>query len=76
MNENKIEQIKQGFYYIKNLINTIEVKGIDNCQKLTAIYNNIDVFLNMIANGEISITECEEKGKQKTQSSSSAIKKG
>lgn len=75
---NKIEQIKQGFYYAKDLLNDIEVKGIENCQKLTAIHNNIDVFLNMVANGEISIIEpdnVEEKEKSKTRSSSNAAMK-
>lgn len=55
--ENKAEQAKQGLEYAKSLLNSITVKGIDNCQKLSAVYNNIDVFLDMVKNGDISIAD-------------------
>ena len=55
--ENKAEQAKQGLEYAKILLNSITVKGIGNCQKLSAVYNNIDVFLNMVKNGDISIDD-------------------
>lgn len=52
---NKKEQIIQGLQYAKNILNTITVSGIDNCQKISAVYNNMEVFLNMIINKEIDI---------------------
>ena len=55
MNESKQEQITQCFNYTKNILNSITISGIDNCQKLSTVYNNIDVFLNMLLNNEISI---------------------
>ncbi|MDO5398553.1 MAG: hypothetical protein Q4G33_11565 [bacterium] len=57
MENNTIEQIIQGFEYAKNAANSINVGGIDNCQKIMVIYNNIDIFLNMIKNGTISIID-------------------
>ena len=65
MNENKAIQAQEGLEYAKNLLNTITVKGIDNCQKISAVYNNIDVFLKMIASGEISITDVKVKESKK-----------
>lgn len=53
----KQEEIIQGFNYAKSIINSITVSGIDNCQKISAVYNNIDVLLNMLLNGNISIIE-------------------
>ena len=63
--ENKTEQAKQGLEYAKNLLNSITVKGIDNCQKLSAIYNNIDVFLAMLTNGEMSLIDNTQKNEDK-----------
>lgn len=54
---NKIKEILQGFNYAKNLLNSIAVSGVENCQKITMVYNNIEVFLNMVNQGEILITE-------------------
>lgn len=62
----KQEQIIQGFNYVKNIINSINIVGIDNCQKLMTIYNNIDIFLNMLLNNEISIIENKNTEKDKT----------
>lgn len=63
--ENKIEQAKQGLEYAKGILNSIAVKGIDNCQKLSAVYNNIDVFLTMLANEEISLIDNSQKSMDK-----------
>ena len=63
--ENKTEQAKQGLEYAKNLLNSITVKGIDNCQKLSAIYNNIDVFLTMLTNGEMSLIDNTQQNEDK-----------
>ena len=71
MSENKQEQIVQGFNYAKNILNSISVIGIDNCQKISAIYNNIEVFLNMLANEEIHIVVAD---KEKTVKQSKANK--
>lgn len=68
MDENKVEQIIQGFNYARNILNSITVSGIDNCQRISAVYNNIDVFLNMIANNEITIIDNATKEKEKSQS--------
>lgn len=54
---NKKEQIIQGFNYAKNILNSISITGVDNFQKIGIVYNNIDIFLNMIANNELSIVE-------------------
>lgn len=59
--ENKIEQAKQGLEYAKSILNSITVTGIDNCQKMSAVYNNIDVFLTMVMSGEIIMTVNEQK---------------
>ena len=59
--ENKTEQAIQGLEYAKGILNSIAVKGIDNCQKLSAVYNNIDVFLAMLINGEISLKDNSKK---------------
>lgn len=65
MNENKQEQITQCFNYTISILNSISVVGVENCQKINAIYNNIDVFLNMINNGEIQIiSPCSDNKKQ------------
>lgn len=63
--ENKAEKARQGLEYARNILNTITVKGIDNCQRLSAVYNNIDIFLSMIANGEISLTDDSQKDTDK-----------
>lgn len=55
--ENKAIQAKQGLEYAKGILNSITVTGIDNCQKISAVYNNIEVFLSMVAKGEILITD-------------------
>lgn len=55
--ESKKEQLVQGFMYAKNILNSIEVSGIDNYQKIIAVYNNIDVFLKMLSNGDLVIVE-------------------
>lgn len=60
MNNKKLEQIIQGFNYSKEVINSIPVTGVENCKKIEIIYNNIDVFLNMIFKGEILITDNTE----------------
>lgn len=57
MEKDKVEQIIQGFTYVKTVLNSVVVSGVDNFQKLSAVYNNVDVFLNMIANGEITIID-------------------
>lgn len=55
--ENKAIQAKQGLEYAKSILNAITVTGIDNCQKISAVYNNIEVFLSMVTKGEILITD-------------------
>lgn len=55
--ENKAIQAKQGLEYAKSILNSITVMGIDNCQKISAVYNNIEVFLSMVTKGEILITD-------------------
>lgn len=61
MSKEKQEQIVQGFNYAKNLLNSISITGIDNCQKLSAVYNNIDVFLNMLESEEIRIAAVDKE---------------
>lgn len=57
MDANIKEQIIQSFNYSKSLLNSINITGIDNCQRISTVYNNIDVFLNMVNNGDISIVD-------------------
>lgn len=61
--ENKIDTIIKAFEMSKTFLNDINVNGIENCQKLVLVYNNIDVFLNMIASGEIVVDEKQEDKK-------------
>lgn len=53
----KIEQIKQGLEFARNATNYVSVSGIENCKALTLIHNNLSLFLDMLENGEIEITE-------------------
>lgn len=63
---NKLEQIRQGFEYTKNILNSLTISGIDNCKKVSIIYNNIEILLTMIANGEITVVDnAEEKASTK-----------
>ena len=71
MNENKQEQIVQGFNYAKNLLNSISVTGVDNCQKISAIYNNVEVFLNMLINEEVYIVANNENKKKQNKNKES-----
>lgn len=59
------EQVIQGFVYAKDLLNSIAVSGISNCQKLAKVYNNIDVFLSMINSGELVLRINNEKTSKK-----------
>lgn len=52
-----IEQILQGLDYAKTTLNFITVSGVDNCQKLSMVYNNIDIFLKLLKQGKMSIIE-------------------
>lgn len=63
------EQIAQGFVYAEELLNSIGVSGIENCQKLAKAYNNIDVFLNMFKAGQLSIQINSTKGANETNTS-------
>ena len=63
--ENKIEQVKQGLEATKNILNAISVQGIDNCQRLSAAYSNIEVFLSMLANGDISLVDNSQQDTEK-----------
>lgn len=60
----KSEEIYKGLEYVKNILNSISVTGIDNCQKMVVIYNNIDVVLNMITSGQMSIN-CTDSDTEK-----------
>lgn len=60
MNKVNAEQIIKGFEYAKVAADSIKVSGVENCQKLMAIYNNIDIFLNMVKSGTISIIDNNE----------------
>ena len=63
---NKLEQIKQGFEYTRSILNSLTISGIDNCKKVSIIYNNIEILLTMIANGEITVVDnTEEKSSTK-----------
>lgn len=59
------EQVIQGFVYAKDLLNSIAVSGISNCQKLAKVYNNIDVFLSIINSGELILQINNEKTSKK-----------
>ena len=54
---NKVEQIKQGLEFARNAADHISVSGIENCKILTLIHNNLNLFLEMLQNGEIEIIE-------------------
>lgn len=56
---NKIEQIKYGLEFSKHTLNTINVSGIDNIEKLVTVFHNIDTFLNMLKNNEVNLIETE-----------------
>ena len=68
-NEVTVDQILQGFSYAEELLNSISVSGIENCQKLAKAYNNIDVFLNMFRAGQLSIQINSTKGANETNTS-------
>lgn len=51
------EQIEEGFKYALEILNTISVTGADNCQKISMVYNNIEVFLRLLAQGKVQLTE-------------------
>lgn len=51
------EQIEEGFKYALDVLNTISVTGIDNCQKISMVHNNIEVFIRLLNQGKIQITE-------------------
>lgn len=53
----KVEQIKQGLEFAMITADRITVSGVDNCKAITLIHNNLNIFLNMLANGEIEIIE-------------------
>ncbi len=57
MNNNIIEQVIKGFEYARNAANTIETTGVGNMQKLIAIYTNIDIFLQAVNSGQISLID-------------------
>lgn len=61
MGENKVGQIIQALHFSKNMINDLTITGVDNIKKLLTIYNNLEVFLNMISNNEIEICEKEKE---------------
>lgn len=57
MQDNLLMRIIQSLDFSKQTLNSITVCGIDNCNKLSAVYNNIDVLLNMISSGDITIID-------------------
>jgi len=59
--ENKSEKAIRGLEYARDTLDAITISGIGNCQRLSAAYNNITVFLSMFANGEISVTDIDKK---------------
>ncbi len=65
---NNAEQARQGLEYAKNILNTINVTGIDNCHKLVIAHNNLDVFLSKVSNGEILISDNVEDNIEKSNS--------
>lgn len=58
---NKMEQILQGFNYALKTLNQISVSGVDNCEKIYTVYNNLNVFLSMLINNEIQVTETKSE---------------
>lgn len=54
------EQIKEGFKYALEVLNTISVTGVDNCQKISMVYNNIDVFVKLLTQGKIQLIEATD----------------
>ena len=58
---NKREQILQGFNYALKTLNQISVSGVDNCEKIYTVYNNLNVFLSMLINNEIQVTEAKSE---------------
>lgn len=61
----KSEQIKNGLIYAKNLLDTVTVSGAENCQKISAIYNNLAITIAMLENGEIVLADGETKDTSK-----------
>ena len=58
---NKAEQAKQGLEFAMNAANCISVSGIENCKALTLIYNNLNIFLSMLASGQLEIVETKSQ---------------
>lgn len=58
---NRIEEIQKGFEYTKSVLNSLTISGVENCKKIGIIYNNIEAFLLMIANGEVTIAESDKE---------------
>lgn len=55
--KNDLQKIIEGLELARDYANSIHVSGINNFQKLSAIYNNINVVINMLKKGEIVLSE-------------------
>lgn len=55
-NDITIDRLKESLEISKDFLNTINTSGLDNYQKIIAVYNNLQAIITLIDNGTMRIS--------------------